>query len=184
MRVALFTGSSLGQSPAYARGAGELARHLAHVGVDIVYGGGHVGLMGVVADAAMEAGGHVHGVIPEHLQAAEDAHGRISVTEVVPDMHTRKARMADLADAFVALPGGLGTLEELFEVWTWRQLGLHHKPVALYDIDGFWSQLQEALRDMSEAGFIAPDRLAELVHARGPEDLLAQLRPRVGTSPR
>ncbi len=115
----------------------EFARELAVAGVGIVYGGGRVGLMGVLADAALAAGGQVVGVIPQHLVDGEIAHDRLTRLDVVASMHERKARMAELGDAFVALPGGAGTLEELFEVFTWGQLGLHAKPTALVDPDGF-----------------------------------------------
>ena len=140
MRVAVFTGSQAGP-PSHRDAAAAFATDLARAGVGIVYGGGHVGLMGVVADAALAAGGEVVGVIPQHLVDDEVAHPGLPRLEVVDSMHERKARMADLADAFVALPGAAGTLEELFEAWTWGMLGLHAKPTALLDVDGFWQPL-------------------------------------------
>jgi uncharacterized protein (TIGR00730 family) len=153
VRVAIFTGSSPGPD-AHAVAATTFAAGLATGGVGIVYGGGRVGLMGVVADAALAAGGEVIGVIPGFLVDREVAHLGLSRLEVVATMHERKARMAELADAFVALPGGAGTLDELFEAWTWGQLGLHTKPVALFDVDGFYQPLLDQLSAMTAAGYL------------------------------
>ncbi len=175
-RVALFTGASRGHHPQHARAAAELAGYLARAGVGIVYGGGHVGLMGVVADAAMAAGGEVIGVIPQGLFDAEVGHTGVSELEIVPDMHRRKARMAELSDAFVALPGGIGTLEEFFEVWTWQQLGIHDKTVALYNTDGFWDPLLAMIDRLHEDGFVGQDRVQRLVVADDPATLLDLLR--------
>jgi|HubBroStandDraft_1064217.scaffolds.fasta_scaffold09548_3 uncharacterized protein (TIGR00730 family) len=161
VRVAIFTGSSTGPA-AHARAAEAFARQLVRAGAGIVYGGGKVGLMGIAADAALSAGGEVIGVIPAHMVDQEVAHHGLTRLEVVANMHERKARMAELADAFAALPGGAGTLEELFEVWTWGQLGLHAKPVALLDVDGFYHPLIEQLRAMSDAGYIAGTYLRSL----------------------
>ena len=161
MRVAVFTGSHAGP-PSHAAAAATFARDLADAGVGIVYGGGHVGLMGVVADAALAAGGEVIGVIPQHLVDDEVAHPGLPRIEVVQSMHERKAVMADLADAFVALPGAAGTLEELFEAWTWGMLGLHAKPTALFDVDGFWQPLLAQLRRMVDDGYLDATRLAAL----------------------
>lgn len=153
MRVAVFTGSAAG--PARHRAAAAtFARALAEAGVGVVYGGGRVGLMGVVADAALRAGGEVIGVMPQQLVDGEIAHQGLTRLDVVSSMHERKARMAQLADAFVALPGGAGTMEELFEAWTWGQLGLHAKPTALLDVDGFFGPLRQQLRAMTEAGYV------------------------------
>jgi uncharacterized protein (TIGR00730 family) len=138
------------------------ARQLALGGVGIVFGGGKVGLMGVAADAALAAGGEVFGVMPQHLVDQEVAHGGLTRLDVVVGMHQRKARMAELADAFVALPGGAGTLEELFEAWSWGHLGLHAKPVALLDIGGFYRPLVEQLRVMSAAGYLGEEQLRAL----------------------
>jgi uncharacterized protein (TIGR00730 family) len=154
MRVAVFCGSSAGREPRYAVAAAAFGRDLAAAGVGIVYGGASVGLMGVLADAALTAGGEVIGVIPGGLFAAEVPHQRLTQLQVVASMHERKAVMADLADAFVALPGGLGTLDELFEILTWRQLGLHAKPIALIDVGGFWDPLAEMLDGLTAAGFV------------------------------
>ncbi|MDO5493887.1 MAG: TIGR00730 family Rossman fold protein [Nesterenkonia sp.] len=168
-RIAVFTGSRPGRDPAFAEAAADLGRRAAERGVGLVYGGGRVGLMGVVADAAADAGGEVVGVIPAHMGVAEDAHHGITRLEVVEDMHARKERMAALADGFVALPGGIGTLEELFEIWTWRQLGLHAKPVTLYDVDGFWRPLLTMIDHMVESGFLSPRTRDELQITTGPD---------------
>ncbi len=174
-RVTMFTGSARGDSEAFTTGAAELVTSLAHNGTGIVYGGGHVGLMGVIGDAGLAADGEVIGVIPQSLVDGETAHRGLTTLEIVPDMHSRKLRMAALGDAFIALPGGIGTLEELFEVWTWQQLGLHRKPVALYDIDGYWQPLLTALDVMTERGFLTPERRSGLIVAQTPAELLNAL---------
>jgi uncharacterized protein (TIGR00730 family) len=175
VRLAVFTGSSPGATPEYGRAAAAFGRELAEAGVGVVYGGGCVGLMGVVADAVLDAGGEVIGVIPQSLVDAEVAHRGLADLRVVDTMHRRKAIMADLADAFVALPGGAGTLDELFEAWTWQQLGLHGKPVALLNLFGYWDPLLRALDHMTTAGFIPPAARAGLVVAGGTAELLAAL---------
>ena len=161
VRIAVFTGPHAGP-PSQAATAAAFARDLAAAGVGIVYGGGPVGMMGVVADAALAAGGEVVGVIPQHLVDDEVAHPGLPRLEVVPSMHERKAVMADLADAFVALPGAAGTLEELFEAWTWGMLGLHAKPTALFDVDGFWQPLLGQLQRMVDDGYLDAVRLDAL----------------------
>jgi uncharacterized protein (TIGR00730 family) len=161
VRVAVFTGSAAGPE-AYGQNVAVFARELAEAGVGIVYGGGKVGLMGVVADAALAAGGEVIGVMPRHLVDREIAHSGLTRLDVVADMHERKARMAALADAFVAAPGGAGTMEELFEVWTWGQLGLHAKPTALLNTGGFYRPLIEQLHVMSDAGYLGEAQLQAL----------------------
>ena len=153
MWVAVFTGSSAGPTT-HRLAAAAFAETLARRGVGIVYGGGRVGLMGTLADAALAAGGEVVGVMPQHLVDREIAHRSLTRLDIVADMHERKARMADLADAFVAMPGGAGTLEELFEAWTWGQLGLHEKPTALLDVNGFFAPLQQQLQVMCADGYI------------------------------
>ncbi|WP_345472372.1 TIGR00730 family Rossman fold protein [Glutamicibacter ectropisis] len=173
--LAVFTGSASGKSSIYAQAAEDFARTVATSGRAIVYGGGRVGLMGTIADAASAAGGKVFGVMPQVLVDGELAHPGLTSLEVVPDMHARKHRMAELADAFVALPGGAGTLEELFEVWTWQQLGIHAKPVALLDVDGFWQPLLKMLDHMTDQGFLAPQFRDSLVVASEPEALLDAL---------
>lgn len=174
-RIAVYTGSAPGTRPVYRAAAEAVGARLADAGIGIVYGGGRVGLMGAVADAARAAGGEVVGVIPQALVDAELAHPGLSTLEIVPDMHVRKMRMAELADGFVALPGGPGTLEELFEAWTWLQLGFHRKPVALYDVDGFWQPLLDMLDGMVEAGFMRAAFRDSLLVVRTPGDLLDAL---------
>lgn len=171
MRIAIFTGSHDGP-PSHRAAAAAFATSLAKAGVGIVYGGGHVGLMGVVADAALAAGGEVIGVIPQHLVDDEVAHPGLPRLEVVQSMHERKAVMADLSDAFVALPGAAGTLEELFEAWTWGMLGLHAKPTALLDVDGFWQPLLGQLRRMVDDGYLDGVRLEALGVVESAEGLL------------
>ena len=172
MRVAVFTGSQSGP-PAHREAAEAFASGLAQAGVGVVYGGGHVGLMGVVADAALAAGGEVVGVIPQHLVDDELGHPGLPRLEVVSTMHERKARMAELADAFVALPGAAGTLEELFEAWTWGMLGLHAKPTAFLDVDGFWQPQLTQLRRMVDDGYLAANRLDALGVVHDAKQLLA-----------
>ncbi|MEW2499016.1 MULTISPECIES: TIGR00730 family Rossman fold protein [unclassified Amycolatopsis] len=153
-RICVFCGSSMGFSPAYAEAAAELGKLLAQRGIGLVYGGASVGTMGVVADAALAAGGEVIGVIPEALSSVEIAHAGLTELHVVPDMHQRKAKMAALSDGFLTLPGGAGTLEELFEVWTWAQLGLHSKPIGLVDVGGYYGPLVSFADHMVTEGFL------------------------------
>lgn len=159
-RVCLFTGSSRGARPEYAAAAAAFGEAVATRGLGLVYGGGSIGLMGVAADAALAAGGEVIGVIPRALATAEIAHRRLTELRVVSSMHERKATMASLADAFVALPGGFGTLEELFEVVTWAQLGLHPKPVGLLDVAGYFGPLRAFLAHMVAERFVRPEHHA------------------------
>jgi uncharacterized protein (TIGR00730 family) len=187
VRIAVFTGSHAGPS-SHAAAASAFATDLAAAGVGIVYGGGHVGMMGVIADAALAAGGEVVGVIPQHLVDDEVAHPGLPRLEVVQTMHERKAVMADLADAFVALPGAAGTLEELFEAWTWGMLGLHAKPTLLLDVDGFWQPLLIQLRRMVDDGYLDAARLDALGVVSDAAGLLAfvesyQHPPRKWTTP-
>lgn len=144
--ICVFCGSSTGGDPVYANAAADLGRQLAHRNIDLVYGGGHVGLMGILADAVLDAGGRVTGVIPKALMDREVGHRSLSELHVVDTMHQRKAMMAEKSDAFLALPGGIGTLEELFEVWTWGQLGIHAKPCAILNINGFFNGLVAFIR--------------------------------------
>ena len=173
--VTVFAGSSPGVDPAYAGAAAELGGHLAAQHIGIVYGGGGSGLMGAVADAALTAGGEVVGVIPQALMDRELAHPGLTRLEVVADMHERKRRMAALGDAFVALPGGIGTLEELFEVWTWQQLGFHAKPIALYDVGGFWQPLVSMAEHMVAAGFLGHAHRELLIVRETPTGLIEAL---------
>jgi uncharacterized protein (TIGR00730 family) len=177
MRVTVFAGSSMGRRPEYADLAVALGRDLAKAGIGVVYGGSSVGLMGLMADAAMAAGGEVIGVIPQVLVEAEVAADRLTRLEVVSSLHERKARMAELGDAFVALPGGLGTLEELTEALTWRQLGLHDKPVVLLDASGFWTPLLALLDAQVGAGFVPPASRAAIQRATSPARLVTALLP-------
>ncbi len=154
--VAVFCASSPGADPLYAATAAQVGRELATMGIGIVYGGGRVGLMGVLADAALGAGGRVVGVIPRGMVEAERGHTGLTELVVVESMHERKALMADRADAFLALPGGYGTLDELFEAITWAQLGLHDKPIGLLNVGGFYGALTSFLDSIVSAGFIQP----------------------------
>jgi uncharacterized protein (TIGR00730 family) len=183
-RLCVFCGSSAGREPAYRHLTESLARALAERGIGIVYGGAWVGLMGALADAALAAGGEVIGVIPQALIEREIGHRGLTELRIVASMHERKALMAELADGFVALPGGIGTLEELFEVWTWAQLGLHTKPCALLDTDGFYGPLAAFLDHLVEAGFVREAHRAMLLTAHSPAELLTAFEayrpPRVG----
>lgn len=174
-RVAVFTGSATGARGEYATAVAEVGRCLASAGVGIVYGGGRWGLMGVLADAAIAEGGEVIGVSPTLFPRDEVLHPGITRLELVASMHQRKARMTELADAMVALPGGIGTLDEFVEAWTWRQLGLHAKPVILYEVGGFWDDLRSLLRSMVNGGFLAEGFAATLQVVDDPEELLAAL---------
>lgn len=156
-RVCVFCGSSRGSDPRHAEAAALLGRLLAARGLGVVFGGGSVGLMGVLADNALAAGAPVVGVIPHGLAARELAHRGVSDMRVVPTMHARKATMASLADGFVALPGGMGTLEELFEVLTWGQLGIHSKPVGVLNVAGYYDPLVALLDHATAGGFVADD---------------------------
>lgn len=153
-RLCVFCGSSFGTSPAYSEAARQVGESLARRGVGLVYGGGNVGLMGVVADAALAAGGEVIGVIPHSLVAREVGHQGLTDLRVVDTMHERKALMADLSDAFLALPGGIGTLDEWFEIWTWAQLGLHGKPCGLLNVEGYYDPLLAFIDQMVSQGFL------------------------------
>jgi hypothetical protein len=173
--VCVFCGSSPGGRPAYLAGAAGLARLLAGRGITIVYGGAHVGTMGALADAGLAAGGEVVGVIPRHLVEAEIAHRGLSTLHVVASMHERKALMAELSDAFVALPGGIGTLEEFAEVTTWTQLGLHSKPTGLLNLGGYYDRLLEFLDHSVAEGFVRPAHRGLVVDSEDPAELLAAM---------
>lgn len=168
--LCVFCGSSAGKDPAMAGMAYRLGASLAGHGIRLVYGGGNVGLMGQVAQGVMENGGHVTGVIPEHLLKMEVGHTGLSELVVVDNMHNRKARMFELADAFAVLPGGLGTLDEIFEILTWKQLGLHDKPVVLVDEFGFWDPLLVMIDKMIADGFVAPRHRSLFAVAAKAED--------------
>ena len=174
--VCVYCGSNAGNRPVYAERAAALGQRLAREGIAVVYGGGNVGLMGVVADAALEAGGEVIGVIPEQLVNWEVAHRGLTRLEVVADMHTRKMRMFDLSDAFIALPGGFGTLDEMFEMLTWRQLGLGDRPCAFLDVDGFYAPLMGMRDRMGAERFLHPEQRTDLWHGDDIDALLAWMR--------
>jgi uncharacterized protein (TIGR00730 family) len=175
MRVAVYLGSSPGSRPEYATAAAQTGTLLAQAGIGLVYGGASVGLMGVLADAALAAGREVIGVIPDGLFAAEIAHRQLTRLEVVGSMHERKARMAGLADGFAALPGGLGTLDELLEILSWQQLRLHRKPVALLDVGGFWDGLLGFVDSLVAAGFVPAASRRQLALAGTAAELVALL---------
>ncbi len=158
--IAVFCGSSSGYGSSYADAARDLGRELAQRGHELVYGGGRVGLMGIVADAALAAGGAVTGVITEQLDALEVGHDGLSRLEVEVDMHARKARMAELSDGVIVLPGGFGTYDEAFEILTWNQLGIVAVPVAFVDVDGFYAPLVQFITHAADAGFIKPEHAA------------------------
>jgi uncharacterized protein (TIGR00730 family) len=171
-RICVFCGSSPGTNPAYLESARAMGRTLAARGIGLVYGGGSVGLMGALADAALAGGGEVIGVIPQVVRIRELAHGGLTALHVVGSMHERKAKMAELAQGFVALPGGLGTLEELAEILTWAQLGLHARPIGLLDVAGYWSHVVAFLDRAVQEGFVPPANRQLLTVAEDPGALL------------
>jgi len=174
-RVCVYAGSNPGSRPVYAEAAAGLATLLAERGIGLVYGGGNVGLMGVLADTAMAAGGEVIGVMPRALIEREIGHKGITELRVVESMHERKAQMAELSDAFVAVPGGIGTLEELFEIWTWSQLGLHRKGCGLLNVAGYYDGLVEFLDHAVGERFVRPQQRGILAVASDPAELLDRL---------
>lgn len=174
-RVCVFTGSNPGAREEYAKAAQQLGRELASRGLGLVYGGGRVGLMGILADAVLASGGNAIGVIPEALAAKEVAHAGLTELRIVNSMHERKATMSDLSDAFVALPGGLGTLDEFFEVLTWAQLGLHRKPVGILNVGGYFGALFAFLDHAVQERFVKPEHRAMIMAAESPQDLLERL---------
>ena len=171
-RICVFAGSSAGTRPAYASAARELAAAVAGRGIGVVYGGGSVGLMGELANAALAAGAEVIGVIPRPLATRELAHTGLTKMHVVDSMHARKALMASLVDGFIALPGGLGTLEETLEVLTWSQLGIHRKPVGVLNVEGYYDGLIRFLEEGVREGFVRREYLDLLLFAARPEELL------------
>lgn len=170
-RICVFCGSSQGSRPEYRAAAEDMAAELVRRNIGLVYGGGNVGLMGIIADAVLKAGGEVEGVIPEHLMAREVGHNGLTKLHVVRSMHERKALMTDLSDAFIALPGGFGTLEEFCEIVTWSQLGLHAKPCGILNVHGYYSPLLAMFDHAVEERFLKPENRA-LVLAR---DSVAEL---------
>jgi hypothetical protein len=173
--LCVFCGARFGADPAYRDLAGRLGRLLAENGVTLVYGGGGVGLMGVVANAALAVPGEVVGIIPRFLLDREAGHPDLTETVVVETMHQRKLAMFERAEAFVVLPGGIGTLEEFFEVLSWRTLGLHSKPIAILDIDGYWAPLADLLKGVVQGGYAAPTHLDHVVVVDSLDKLLPAL---------
>jgi uncharacterized protein (TIGR00730 family) len=171
-RVCVFCGSSVGTRAAYADAARNLGAELVSRQIGLVYGGGSVGLMGIVADTVLAAGGEVIGVIPGPLASRELAHGSVTEMRVVGSMHERKATMASLADAFISLPGGLGTLEETLEILTWSQLGIHRKPVGVLNVEGYYDGLLRLLTHAMREGFVRPEYFGLLLFGDTPADLL------------
>ncbi len=171
-RICVFCGSSPGADPRYAAAARSLGAEIARRGLALVYGGASVGLMGVVADAALAGGGEVIGVLPFPLARKEIAHPGLTDLRIVDSMHERKAQMVELSDGFIALPGGVGTLEEFFEVLTWAQLGLHAKPCGVLDVGGYFDPLLRFLDDAVEARFVKPKHRALVLVDEHPESLL------------
>lgn len=180
MRICVFCGSSTGRGERYVDAARQLGALFAERDIGLVYGGASVGTMGVLADAALDAGGAVYGVIPNALTERELAHRGLTELHMVPGMHERKATMAELSDGFLALPGGAGTLEELFEVWTWAQLGIHRKPIGLIDIDGYYQPLLRFVEHMVRERFLAEDYRAMIDVSADPAELLAEFATKVG----
>ena len=183
-RICVFCGSQAGLSPDYARAAVETGRLLAERGLGLVYGGGNVGLMGVLADAALAAGGEVIGIIPKALEGLEIAHRGLTKFHVVETLHDRKGLMGDLADAFIALPGGLGTLDELFEVLTWSQLGVHDKPCGLINVAGYYDPLLALLDAAVREGFVKPEHRALLMVENSAARLLERFEEYYGAGPK
>jgi hypothetical protein len=171
-RLCVYAGSNVGSRPAYLETATRLGTALANRGIGVVYGGGNVGLMGAVAEAALAAGGEVIGVIPERLAAVEVAHPGLTRLDVVDTMHERKARMADLSDGFIVLPGGFGTLDEAFEILTWIQVGIIAKPIAFIDVNGYFGPLFAMLDQAVEAGFVRPAHRVLAERAITPDDAI------------
>ena len=174
--LCVYCGSNAGSDPAYAALARDLGTRLARDGIALVYGGGNVGLMGIVADAVLAGGGEVIGVIPQQLVDWEVAHKGVTRLEVVDSMHTRKARMFELGDGFIALPGGFGTLDEMFEMLTWRQLGLGRKPCAFLGVNGFWEPLMAMLDTMVRERFLHVEQRSDMWHGTEIEALLEWMR--------
>jgi uncharacterized protein (TIGR00730 family) len=174
--ICVYCGSNAGANPLFAEGARALAAAMVEQNLSLVYGGGNVGLMGTIADEVLRLGGEVTGVIPRALIEREVAHDGLTRRFEVKDMHERKAMMAELSDGFIAMPGGMGTLEELFEMLTWSQLGFHAKPVGLLNVDGFYNHLVQFITHASEQGFIRPQHAALMKVEESPMRLIERLR--------
>ena len=173
--ICVFAGSSDGARDAYRAAAQRLGVELARREIGVVYGGGSVGLMGALADAALRSQGSVIGILPQAIADVEIAHPGLTELRIVPTMHARKAQMAELADAFIALPGGIGTLEESFEVWTWSQLGIHSKPIGLLNVDGYYDGLEAFLDHVTREAFVKPVHREILVSDSEPARLITRL---------
>lgn len=174
--IAVYCGASSGADPVYADAARGLARALVEHNIGLVYGGGRVGLMGTIADEVLRLGGEATGVIPKHLVEREVGHAGLTRLFVVKDMHERKAMMSDLADGFIAMPGGMGTLEELFEMVTWAQLGIHAKPIGLLNVNGFYDGLSAFIGHLVETGFVRPAHAELMQLDADPDALIRRLR--------
>ena len=183
-RLAVYCGSSMGSDPAFAEATRALGLEMARRDIGLVYGGGRLGLMGIIADAVLDSGGEAYGVIPQALVDIEVAHTGLTELHIVTTMHERKAKMTDLTDAFVALPGGIGTLDELFEAWSWNALGYHAKPFALLNVGGFWDNLVELMDHVMEGGFMSPARRAQLLVADTVDEALDRLDAAIGAAER
>ena len=181
-RIAIYCGHQAGEKAAYRDMAVALAEAMAARGINLVYGGGKLGLMGVVADTVLAAGGKVYGVIPQSLVDVEVAHQGLTELHPVPGMHERKAKMTELTDAFVCLPGGIGTMDELMEAWTWNALGYHAKPFCLLNVDGFWDGFALFCDTVRDEGFMSTDRRKQLLMAHDPVEAIEKLDAAAGTS--
>ena len=174
-RLAVYCGSASGSQPVFADCTRATASAMVEAQVDLVYGGGRLGLMGLIADSVLELGGRVYGVIPQALVDIEVAHPALTELHTVANMHERKAKMTDLADAFLALPGGIGTLDELFEAWSWNALGYHKKPFCLLNVEGYWDGLITFIDHATESGFLSAQRRCQLLVAETPIEALKLL---------
>jgi uncharacterized protein (TIGR00730 family) len=174
-RLAVYCGSASGSQPAFADATRATAAAMLKKNVDLVYGGGRLGLMGLIADSILAGGGQVFGVIPKALVNLEVAHTGVTELQTVETMHERKAQMTELADAFLALPGGIGTLDELFEAWSWNALGYHAKPFCLLNVDGFWDGMITFIDHATQSGFLSANRRSQLLVAATPEEALEKL---------
>jgi uncharacterized protein (TIGR00730 family) len=174
-RLAVYCGSAPGSQPVFADCARATAKAMVSHDIELVYGGGKLGLMGLIADSVLDLGGRVYGVIPQALFDIEVAHTEVTELYTVETMHERKAKMTELADAFLALPGGIGTLDELFEAWSWNALGYHKKPFCLLNVDGFWDGLITFMDHATDSGFLSTRRRKQLLVAKSPEDALELL---------
>ncbi|MGI8313915.1 TIGR00730 family Rossman fold protein [Halobacillus mangrovi] len=175
-RICVFAGSSSGNDPAFAKRTKELGKVFAEKQIELVYGGAQSGLMGVMADAILEKGGKVTGIMPSHLFQKEIAHPDITTMIEVETMHERKAKMSELANGYIALPGGFGTFEELFETVSWAQMGLHEKPLALYNIEGYYTPLMNLINHAIEAGFVPEDNRRLILESNQPDELVKMMK--------